>query len=137
MLGLRANQDNEVRCPFCHALAGEVDRLWPCPRCGTVHHEDCARENGQCTILGCCEAVSGRAAGLPPVERSLRAAARGRQDLLVLGVSLTSVAALYLAERTGAGGGELRVGPILLTFVAVAGIAATFRWLRRRNRIGG
>ena len=46
-------------CPYCHGeLAGE---LWTCPKCGTGHHMDCARDNGKCTLLGCGARFEGRA----------------------------------------------------------------------------
>jgi hypothetical protein len=41
-------------CPYCHdRLASEETAAWTCPRCGTRHHDGCARENGRCTLLGC------------------------------------------------------------------------------------
>ncbi len=49
---------HETRCPYCHGdlAAGET---WRCPGCETPHHADCARENGQCTVLGCARFVPG------------------------------------------------------------------------------
>jgi hypothetical protein len=33
------------------------DPVWTCPECSTRLHEDCARENGRCTVLGCATVV--------------------------------------------------------------------------------
>ncbi len=42
-----------VTCPFCHMELRSAEPIWTCPICSTRHHEECARENGRCTILGC------------------------------------------------------------------------------------
>lgn len=40
-----------ARCPFCHdGLEGE---LATCEVCRTIHHEECLRDAGGCTLLGC------------------------------------------------------------------------------------
>src|SRR4051812_29358814 len=44
----------EPRCPYCHGeIAVDAASAWACLRCGTSHHQGCARENGRCTLLGC------------------------------------------------------------------------------------
>jgi hypothetical protein len=141
MLDLRTNdRGSDVRCPFCHSRVLDSERHWICRRCKTLHHEDCARENGRCTLLGCGEAtIVERRPGeppLPPVARSYRAVARRRQDFLVLGVSVSSVVLLFLAERQ-MGDREIGLGSVALALGVCALLAATLRWVRRRNRIGG
>lgn len=39
------------RCPVCGAPVEATP--WRCPRCETVHHEDCATYFGGCAIFGC------------------------------------------------------------------------------------
>jgi hypothetical protein len=38
-------------CPYCRTPV-EDDPL-ECPACATVHHGECLREHGRCTVLGC------------------------------------------------------------------------------------
>lgn len=52
-------------CPYCHARFADHEKRWACPRCGTEHHDDCARENGRCTVMG-CEAIVLGAVPRPP-----------------------------------------------------------------------
>jgi hypothetical protein len=57
------------RCPYCHADLGR-EALWTCPGCATLYHQDCARENGRCAVLGCLRATpeaEPRPAPPPPV----------------------------------------------------------------------
>ena len=49
---LHEHQDEERRCPICHDALGALE-TWSCPACATVHHLECARENGRCAELGC------------------------------------------------------------------------------------
>ncbi len=42
-----------LSCPFCHAAIRASEPVWECPRCSTVHHEECVRDNHYCTIFGC------------------------------------------------------------------------------------
>jgi hypothetical protein len=136
MLDVRTNgRDGDVRCPFCHTLVQDWDRVWACPGCETLHHQDCARENEQCTLLGCGAPVNVAAEGLPPVERSLRTTARGRQDFLVLGVSFCAWLFAFFSERV-AGSRDGGLGGVVLALVAVGVVAAVFRYVRRWNRIG-
>jgi hypothetical protein len=43
----------ERTCPFCRGAILTSERAWTCRGCATVHHEECARENGACTVMGC------------------------------------------------------------------------------------
>ena len=139
MLDLRAeNRGNDARCPYCHASVLGAERLWTCPRCTTEHHEDCARENGQCTLLGCPELVNVPArADLPRVERSPREAASTFQDLLVLGVSLPSLAAVGVGVAATVhdrpSDDAIGYGPVLLALGFVALLGAVLRFARRRD----
>jgi len=43
-------------CPYCRAAFEPEDEVVTCPACGTVHHGDCLRDNGGCTVFGCSQA---------------------------------------------------------------------------------
>jgi TM2 domain-containing membrane protein YozV len=43
-------------CAYCRAPFDADEEVVACPACGTVHHGDCLRENGGCTVFGCSEA---------------------------------------------------------------------------------
>jgi hypothetical protein len=44
------------RCPYCHVdIAEDAKDLAACARCKTLHHDECFREHGGCTLLGCGE----------------------------------------------------------------------------------
>lgn len=47
-----ASEATDLRCPWCRDALRPNEPARPCPRCATVHHEDCFRESG-CTVLGC------------------------------------------------------------------------------------
>jgi hypothetical protein len=38
-------------CPYCRTPV--EDDPDPCPTCATLHHGECLREHGRCTVLGC------------------------------------------------------------------------------------
>jgi hypothetical protein len=42
-----------VTCPFCHMELKRAEPVWTCPLCSTRHHDECARDNGRCTVMGC------------------------------------------------------------------------------------
>lgn len=55
------------RCPFCRdVLRGGA--AWDCPACRTVHHAECAREAGGCTVHGCEQARA--RPGRTPLEKA-------------------------------------------------------------------
>jgi hypothetical protein len=41
------------RCPYCKGTLDRGEATWTCELCSTVHHEDCARAYGRCTLAGC------------------------------------------------------------------------------------
>ncbi len=51
-----------MTCPFCHMALGAAEPIWTCPTCSTRHHEECARDNRHCTVLGCQGRVPAAAA---------------------------------------------------------------------------
>ena len=40
-------------CPYCLGPVGPKDEKVRCPRCGVVHHADCWKTNGSCSVYGC------------------------------------------------------------------------------------
>jgi predicted RNA-binding Zn-ribbon protein involved in translation (DUF1610 family) len=40
-------------CPYCLSPVEEQDERVRCPRCGVVHHADCWKTNGSCSVYGC------------------------------------------------------------------------------------
>ncbi len=52
-LALQAGQ----RCPYCHAGVGGFDWCVRCDGCGATYHEECGRDLGVCSALGCGRAV--------------------------------------------------------------------------------
>lgn len=52
-LDLQAGQ----RCPYCHAGVGGFDWCVRCEGCGATYHEECGRDLGVCSALGCGRAV--------------------------------------------------------------------------------
>jgi hypothetical protein len=52
-------EGGSLRCPYCHDGLGDGtgDPLTSCPGCRTLHHTECYREAGGCTLLGCAEAT--------------------------------------------------------------------------------
>lgn len=40
-------------CPYCLGAVGPKDDKVRCPRCGVVHHADCWKANGSCSVYGC------------------------------------------------------------------------------------
>ena len=46
-----------ARCPYCrdalNLAASSGAEITPCEGCGTIHHEECLREAGGCTVYGC------------------------------------------------------------------------------------
>lgn len=58
-LDLQAGQ----RCPYCHAGVGGLDWCVRCEGCGATYHEECGRDLGTCSALGC-----GRWVGAAPAR---------------------------------------------------------------------
>jgi hypothetical protein len=52
-LDLQAGQ----RCPYCHAGVGGFDWCVRCDGCGATYHEECGRDLGVCSALGCGRVV--------------------------------------------------------------------------------
>jgi hypothetical protein len=52
--GQRANA--APTCPYCLTEIGADEETRVCPRCQTVHHRECWRENSGCTVFGCTAA---------------------------------------------------------------------------------
>ncbi len=48
---------SEVRenhnCPYCLSPVGEHEERVRCPKCGVIHHADCWKTNGKCSVYGC------------------------------------------------------------------------------------
>ena len=44
-------------CPYCQTMC-DTALGTVCPECRTMHHKDCWREYGGCTILGCSQGPS-------------------------------------------------------------------------------
>jgi hypothetical protein len=44
-------------CPYCQTLC-DTSSGTMCPECHTMHHKECWREYGGCTILGCSKGPS-------------------------------------------------------------------------------
>ena len=42
-----------TNCPYCLSPIGEAESKVRCPVCGVVHHEECWRDNGKCSVYGC------------------------------------------------------------------------------------
>jgi hypothetical protein len=74
-------------CPFCHdALSGAT---WQCDGCGTLQHEECARDNRGCTSLGCVQRYVPRPASVEvprpaPVEVAPAPPALPREESTLL-----------------------------------------------------
>ncbi|MEZ0231055.1 MAG: hypothetical protein ACAI25_20740 [Planctomycetota bacterium] len=129
-----AEHASDHRCPYCHAdVKGAA---WECPGCGTVHHEDCARENGSCTVLGCRRSFAKPGVVAPaPRGRQLPPVGAPRTDFLV-GLGLTAFGAI-LGAATIAFGLDA-VGPFigLGMFAIPAGVLTIGYALRRARREG-
>ena len=40
-------------CPYCLSSIEPNDNVVRCPRCGVMHHAECWKLNGQCSVYGC------------------------------------------------------------------------------------
>lgn len=84
-------------CPFCRAPIRDRDETWTCAECLTVHHADCVRENGACTIMGC-----GKHARADALDRWLGATPRrrARADLAlrVTGIAIMALLPLLIVS---------------------------------------
>lgn len=49
---MRVNRENR-NCPYCLSPIAEHEERVRCPKCGVVHHAECWRTNGQCSVYGC------------------------------------------------------------------------------------
>lgn len=46
--------NNDINnCPFCLSKVEESDQSVKCPKCGVVHHAECWKANGSCSVYGC------------------------------------------------------------------------------------
>jgi hypothetical protein len=93
VLKVEEKEAGSQRCPFCHSDVEQGTR-WECPGCGTVHHEECAREAKRCTVLGCRTDFQTAARAAPLVEPSRTNLAtrvvRGGIVLTLLSVALVA-----------------------------------------------
>ena len=45
--------NESANCPYCLSpIEGNAERI-RCPVCGVVHHAECWRTNGKCSVYGC------------------------------------------------------------------------------------
>ncbi len=89
-----------MRCPYCHDALGLAKR-WQCPACRTRHHDECARENARCTVLGCGYVALRLADFMPPRPGLLDAVVPLERCLtffakLVVACGLSAGAALFI-----------------------------------------
>lgn len=42
-----------TNCPYCLSPIDENAEVVRCPVCGVVHHAECWRANGKCSVYGC------------------------------------------------------------------------------------
>jgi len=40
-------------CPYCLSPVGDQEEKVRCPKCGVIHHADCWKANGSCSVYGC------------------------------------------------------------------------------------
>lgn len=40
-------------CPYCLSPIGKNDEIIRCPECGVIHHAECWKTNGKCSVYGC------------------------------------------------------------------------------------
>lgn len=45
--------DNQINCPYCLAPIQHHETMAVCSACNLAHHDDCWRDNGECTTYGC------------------------------------------------------------------------------------
>lgn len=51
-------------CPYCRSPIESRRRTIACPSCGTLHHRQCWRNHGTCSVFGCAKrAIAGRRYG--------------------------------------------------------------------------
>jgi ribosomal protein L40E len=43
----------DKNCPYCLSPVEPDEERVRCPRCGVVHHADCWKTNGKCSVYGC------------------------------------------------------------------------------------
>jgi hypothetical protein len=67
MRALFRNRSTPQRCAICHDDA-RASALVPCERCGSAAHEDCRRELGRCSSLGCSQPIRATASLAVVVE---------------------------------------------------------------------
>lgn len=51
-----SNKNENKSCPYCKGDMNDSDLVKTCEPCQTSLHEDCARELGRCTTIGCEQA---------------------------------------------------------------------------------
>lgn len=40
-------------CPYCLSSIDTDEKQIRCPKCGVIHHADCWKANGSCSVYGC------------------------------------------------------------------------------------
>jgi len=59
-------------CPLCLAAVGRA-ASFTCPGCKSKYHKDCAAEAGDCIVVGCSAADTGKKRQLPSAQKQLSA----------------------------------------------------------------
>lgn len=49
---MRTANDNR-NCPYCLSPIERAEEKVRCPKCGVIHHSDCWKANGSCSVYGC------------------------------------------------------------------------------------
>lgn len=47
------NVNESSNCPYCLSPIEESEVSIRCPKCGVVHHAECWKANGSCSVYGC------------------------------------------------------------------------------------
>jgi DNA-directed RNA polymerase subunit RPC12/RpoP len=47
------NNKDINNCPYCLSKVEESQPSVKCPKCGVVHHAECWKANGSCSVYGC------------------------------------------------------------------------------------
>lgn len=42
-----------TNCPYCLCPISESEASVRCPKCGVIHHSECWKTNGSCSVYGC------------------------------------------------------------------------------------
>jgi hypothetical protein len=49
---MRKPKENK-NCPYCLSPVEPDEERVRCPKCGVIHHADCWKANGSCSVYGC------------------------------------------------------------------------------------